>query len=72
MDIDPTKILVRYNVKKEVSQTPEQMAAEMFPRVEPARTIAKGILMVKRTTSLRALKKQSRMEQIPLSSLTMY
>lgn len=43
MDIDPTKILVRYNVKKEVSQTPEQMAAEMFPRAEPARTIAKGI-----------------------------
>ncbi|QLC49490.1 cobalamin B12-binding domain-containing protein [Methanolobus zinderi] len=43
MDIDPTKILVRYNVQKEKAQTPEDMAAEMYPKDEPARTIAAAI-----------------------------
>lgn len=43
MDIDPSKILVRYNVQKEKAQSPDQMAAEMFPKAEPARTIAKAI-----------------------------
>ncbi|MDN5309535.1 MAG: methanol corrinoid protein [Methanolobus sp.] len=43
MDIDPTKILVRYNVQKEKAQTPDQMAAEMYPKDEPAKSIAKAI-----------------------------
>lgn len=43
MDIDPSKILVRYNVQKEKAQTPEELAAEMFPKAEPARTIAAAI-----------------------------
>ncbi len=43
MDVDPSKILVRYNVQKEKAQTPEEMAAEMYPSEEPAKTIAAAI-----------------------------
>jgi methanol corrinoid protein len=43
MDIDPSKILVRYNVLKEKAQTPAELAAEMYPKAEPARTIAHAI-----------------------------
>jgi methanol corrinoid protein len=43
MDIDPSKILIRYNVQKEKAQSPEELAAEMFPKAEPARTICAAI-----------------------------
>lgn len=43
MDLDPSKILVRYNVQLENAQTPEEIAAEKYPKEEPARSIFKAI-----------------------------
>ena len=57
MDIDPSKILVRYNVQKEKAQTPEEMAAEMYPSAEPARTIAVAIFEGEEDDVVEALEK---------------
>jgi methanol corrinoid protein len=57
MDIDPTKILVRYNVQKEKAQSPEQMATEMFPKTEPARSVAKAIFEGEEDDVIEALEK---------------
>jgi len=43
MDLDPSKILIRYNVQLENAQTPEALAAEKYPKDEPARSIFKAI-----------------------------
>jgi methanol corrinoid protein len=43
MDVDPSKILVRYNVAKEKAQTPEEMAAEMYPTEANAKAICAAI-----------------------------
>lgn len=43
LDIDPSEILVRYNVKLEKAMTPEDAAAELYPKDEFYRQIAVAI-----------------------------
>ena len=43
LDIDPSDILVRYNVKLEKAMTPEDAAAELYPKDELYRQIAVAI-----------------------------
>jgi len=57
MDLDPSKILIRYNVQMEKAQTPEDMAAEKFPKAEPAKSIAKAIFEGEEDDVVEGLKK---------------
>ncbi|HII03092.1 TPA: methanol--cobalamin methyltransferase [Methanosarcinaceae archaeon] len=43
IDIDPGAILVRYNVKLEKEMTPEEAAAELYPKDELVHAIAEAI-----------------------------
>ncbi|WP_406660310.1 methanol--corrinoid protein MtaC [Methanolobus sp. ZRKC3] len=43
MEIDPSEILIRYNVKMEKSMTPDEAAAELYPTDEMIRPIAEAI-----------------------------
>ena len=43
MEIDPSEILVRYNVKMEKAMTPDEAAAELYPNDEFIRPIAEAI-----------------------------
>jgi len=59
MDLDPSKILIRYNVQMEKAQTPEDMAAEKYPKAEPAKTISKAIFEGEEDDVVEGLKKSS-------------
>ncbi|RPJ69211.1 MAG: methanol--cobalamin methyltransferase, partial [Alphaproteobacteria bacterium] len=43
IDIDPSKILVRYNIKREKEMTPEDAAEELYPKDKTIYPIAKAI-----------------------------
>jgi methanol corrinoid protein len=43
IDIDPSKILVRYNIKREKEMTPEDAAEELYPKDKLIYPIAKSI-----------------------------
>src|SRR5664280_3470129 len=43
IDIDPSKILVRYNIKREKAMTPEDAAEELYPKDKLIYPIAKSI-----------------------------
>ncbi len=43
IEVKPSDILVRYNVKLEKEMAPEEAAAELYPKDEPVRSIAQAI-----------------------------
>ena len=43
MDLNPDKILIRYNVKMEKSMTPDEAAAELYPADELIKAICVGV-----------------------------
>jgi methanol corrinoid protein len=43
IDIDPTSILIRYNVKQEKEMTPEEAAAEFYPDDDTLRPIIEAV-----------------------------
>lgn len=50
IDIDPSGILVRYNVKLEKEMTPEDAAEELYPKDSTIYPIAKAIFEGKKMT----------------------
>jgi len=57
MDVDPSKILIRYNVQKEKAQTPEELAAEQYPKTEPAKSVYRAIFEGEEDDVVEGLKK---------------
>jgi len=57
MDVVPSEILVRYNVKMEKEMSPEQMAAELYPKGDLIRPIAEAIFEGEEDDVVEGLKK---------------
>ncbi len=57
IDIDPSKILVRYNIKREKEMTPEDAAEELYPKDPTIYPIAKAIFEGEEDDVVEGLKK---------------
>ena len=57
IDVEPEKILIRYNVKKEAEMTPEDAAEELYPKDEMVYPIAKAIFEGEEDDVVEGLKK---------------
>ncbi len=57
LDLEPSEILVRYNVKMEKAMTPEDAAAELYPKDEIYREIAEAIFEGEEDDVIDGLKK---------------
>ena len=58
IDIDPSGILVRYNVKREKEMAPEDAAEELYPKDKLIYPIAKSIFEGEEDDVVEGLKKQ--------------
>src|SRR5664280_834304 len=67
IDIDPSKILVRYNIKREKAMTPEDAAEELYPKDKLIYPIAKSIFEGEEDDVVEGLKKAISSGKDPIS-----
>lgn len=70
IEVKPSDILVRYNVKLEKEMAPEEAAEELYPTEEPVRSIAKSIFEGEEDDVIEHLEKAIGAGKDPLDLIT--